>query len=176
MSRVMRLAVLTVGVLIVLIASGAVLAQDAAPDSAISSGLITGLSHLHSAVRWLVVIVTVAALIKLVAGLVQRTSYDALSHRLMIAFSGVTTVQWVVGLVFLLVYGGVVGFGVRHFWEHAAVMTVAVGLSHMHMRFRNAEAPIRYRNNLILVGVVLALVILGVALLPQGWRLFPTMA
>jgi hypothetical protein len=173
----MRLAVLTVGVLIVLIASGTVLAQDAAaPDSAINSGLITGLRHLHSALRWLVVIVTIAALVKLLVGLVQRVSYDALSHRLMIAFSGLTTVQWVVGLVFLLVYGGVVGFGVRYFWEHAAIMTVAVGLSHMHMRFRNAEAPIRYRNNLILVGVVLALVIVGVALLPQGWRLFPTMA
>lgn len=172
-----RLAAALAVLLLALLAVGAALAQDAtAPAQDASSGLILGLRHLHSFVRWLVVIVTVIVLGKLGLGLAQNAAYDSLTQRLMIAFSGLTTAQWLVGLVFLVVYGGTVGFGLRHFWEHAAIMTVAVAISHMHMRFKNAEPRVRYRSSLIIVVVVLALVIVGVALLPQGWRLFPPTA
>ncbi|NWG15277.1 MAG: hypothetical protein HXY41_01455 [Chloroflexi bacterium] len=177
MSKTVRLVAVLAVLLLALLAAGAALAQDAtapAPDA--NSGLITALRHLHSLVRWLVVIVTVIVLVRLGLGLAQNAAYDTLTQRLMIAFSGLTTAQWLVGLVFLVVYGATVGFGLRHFWEHAAVMTVAVAISHMHMRFKNAEPRIRYRNSLLIVVVVLALVIAGVALLPQGWRLFPPTA
>ncbi|MBC6937609.1 MAG: hypothetical protein DWB42_17495 [Chloroflexi bacterium] len=172
-----RLAAALAVLLLMLLSAGAALAQDAtAPAQDINSGLIVGLRHLHSFVRWLVVIVTVAAVVKLGLGLAQNAAYDTLTQRLMSAFSGLTSLQWLVGLVFLAVYGGTVGFGLRHFWEHAAVMTVAVALSHMPRRFKDAEPRIRYRNSLIIVVVVLALVIVGVALLPQGWRLLPPAA
>ncbi|MEO8607053.1 MAG: hypothetical protein ABI690_04195 [Chloroflexota bacterium] len=37
---------------------------------------------MHSGVRWLVVLVTIIALIKLVLGVVQKSSYDQLTRRL----------------------------------------------------------------------------------------------
>jgi hypothetical protein len=48
-------------------------------------------------------------------------------------------------------------------------MTLAVGISHLHHRWKTAADNIRHRNGLILVVVVLAVVFIGVARLPQGW-------
>jgi len=157
-----------------LLSTGLVMAQDSAADSG-SSGLLTALRHTHSLVRWLVVIVAIVALVKLALGLVQKASYDALTKRIMVIFSGVITLQWVIGLVFLVVIGGITGFGLRHYWEHLVVMTIAVGLSHMHnsKRWRDAADHIRFRNSLIIIVVVLMLVFIGVILLPQGWRIAP---
>ncbi len=170
MGRLRLLAVAAV-LLLVMVTTGTALAQDAVAQT--DSGLVVALRHTHSLVRWLVVIAAVAAIVKLALGLVQKSSFDNLTRRIMLAFSGLITLQWLIGLVFLVVYGSVVGFGLRHFWEHLVVMTIAVGLSHMHNRFKNADAPTRYRNTLLLVIGVLVLVFVGVALLPQGWRVFP---
>ncbi len=129
------------------------------------------LLQLHSGVRWLVVIVTLAVLIKLILGLVRKSDYDQLTYRLMIAFSGLATVQWLIGIILFLVLSGSFSSGTR--WEHALTMTIAVGVSHMHMRWRRAPGSIRYRTSLIIVVVALVLIFIGVARLPQGWRLSP---
>ncbi|MBL8156632.1 MAG: hypothetical protein JNM70_20815 [Anaerolineae bacterium] len=157
-----------------LFSAGVVLAQDATAASS-SSTLITILRHTHSLVRWLVVLTTIVAIVKLAMGYFNGGAYDALTRRIMVIFSGVVTLQWVIGLIFLIAYGSVVGFGLRHFWEHLLVMTLALGLSHMHnsKRWRGLADRLRYRNSLLLVLGVLLLVIVGVALLPQGWRIAP---
>jgi hypothetical protein len=157
----------------ILFSASVVLAQDTTALS--DTSLITALRHTHSLVRWFVVLVTVAALIKLVLGFLGSGVYDALTQRIMTAFSGLITLQWLIGLVFLIIYGSTVGFGQRHFWEHLVVMTLAVGLAHMHnsKRWRSLADRLRFRNNLLLVLGVLLLVIIGVALLPQGWRIAP---
>ncbi len=157
-----------------LLSAGVVMAQDAAVPS--DTTLITALRHTHSLVRWLVMLVTVVALAKLALGFFGSGVYDALTQRIMTVFSGLITLQWLIGLVFLVAYGSVIGFGQRHFWEHLLVMTLAVGLAHMHnsKRWRGLSDRLRFRNNLLLVLGVLLLVIIGVALLPQGWRIVPT--
>lgn len=148
--------------------------ETAAPAQAVQpSALFIGARHLHSLVRWIVVLITAAVIVKLALGLAQKTPYDALTGRLMMAFTVGISVQWLVGLATLIIYGVTFGFGFRHLWEHAAVMTAAVAISHLSNRWKNAEAPVRYRNSLIIVVVALALVVVGVALLPQGWRLAP---
>jgi hypothetical protein len=167
----LRLIVIWGVLLSMMLATGTALAQDAVVQT--DTGLVVALRHTHSLVRWLVVIAAVAAVVKLALGLVQKSDFDSLTRRIMLAFSGLITLQWLIGLIFLVVYGSAVGFGLRHFWEHLVVMTIAVGLSHMHNRFKSAAAPTRYRNTLLLVIGVLGLVFVGVALLPQGWRLFP---
>ena len=121
---------------------------------------------LHSGVRWLVVLVTIIALVKLVLGIVQKRSYDQLTHRLMLAFSGLITLQWALGLILLLALG-VFNSGV--IWGHASVMTVAVAISHLHSRWKKADDSTRYRMGLLIVIAVLVLVIIGVALV-GGWR------
>lgn len=122
----------------------------------------------HSGIRWLVILVTLIALVKLVIGLVQKQPYDALTQRLMLAFSGMMSVQWLIGLILFFVLGA---FDVGYRWEHTVTMTLAVAASHLHRRWKNAPDAIRYRNSLIIVIVVLALVFIGVARLPQGWGL-----
>lgn len=124
------------------------------------------LYNLHSGVRWLVVLATIIALIYLLLGVVQRRPYDQLARRIMIAFSGLITLQWVIGLILFIVLGG---FDVGYRWEHAVTMTLAVAASHMHNMFKNRPDTVRYRSTLILVLVTLALVYIGVARLPQGW-------
>jgi hypothetical protein len=125
------------------------------------------LFHTHSGLRWLVVLATVVALVYMLLGLVRKTAYTGLAHRIMIIFSGLITLQWVVGLILLLVRGTFAGYE----FEHALTMTIAVGVSHMHMRFRRAADSVRYRNGLLIVVAVLVLVYIGVARLPQGWSM-----
>ena len=125
------------------------------------------LREAHSGVRWLVLLVTIIALVKLVLGLIQSGAYDQLTQRIMIAFSGLITVQWLLGLILFLVLEDSFSLGYR--WEHAGIMTVATGVSHVHMRWKNADDRTRYRNSLIIVAIVLALVFVGVWRLPQGW-------
>jgi hypothetical protein len=128
--------------------------------------LNTILFEAHSGVRWLVVLVTLIALAWMLVGLLQKRAFDPMARRVMLAFSGLISLQWVLGLVLFLVMGG---FDVGYRWEHLVTMTIAVGLAHMHNRWKNAADALRYRNNLILILVVLALVFVGVARLPQGW-------
>lgn len=161
-------------VLSLLLLTGTTLAQDGAATG--TGGMIVGLWHLHAFLRWIAVIVAVVTVGKLVMGLMQGGPYDTLANRLMTIFSRVLGVQWLLGIIFALVlYVFPIGLGntPRHVWEHLAVMTVVVGLSEMHRRWKNAPDATRYRNNLVLVIVCLVLVFIGVALLPQGWRLFP---
>lgn len=120
---------------------------------------------LHSGVRWLVVLITVIALIKLIIGLVQKQSYDTLTQRIMLAFSGLTSLQWLIGLILLLALGT---FNSGMIWSHAGVMTVAVAVSHLHNRWKRSPDAIRYRNSLIVVIAVLVLVFVGVSIV-NGW-------
>ncbi len=151
----------------------AAVAEAETGETQSDTGFIAIVRYTHSIVRWIVVVITVVAIIKLIAGVVQGNAFDALAQRLMLAFSMGVTLQWVVGLVLLVSLGSVTGFGFRHFWEHAGIMTVAVALAHMHNRWKNASDSTRYRASLAIVVIVLVLVFAGVALLPQGWRVLP---
>jgi hypothetical protein len=84
----------------------------------------------------------------------------------MLAFSGFTTLQWALGLILLLATGV---FNSGAIWGHAGVMTVAVSVSHLHNRWKKSDDDIRYRMGLLIVITVLALVIIGVALV-GGWQ------
>ena len=121
---------------------------------------------LHSGVRWLVVLITLLALGKLVLGIVQKQPYDKLIQRTMIAFSGLTTLQWILGIILMIALGT---FSSGQIWSHAGTMTVAVAVSHLHNRWKKAEDAVRYRMSLLVVSAVLVLVIIGVALV-NGWQ------
>ena len=121
---------------------------------------------LHSGVRWLVVVITVVALIKLILGIVQKQSYDKLTQRIMLAFSGLVSLQWLIGII-LMVAMGIYSSG--QIWSHAGTMTIAVAVSHLHNRWKKAEDPVRYRMSLLVVIAVLILVVVGVSLV-NGWQ------
>ena len=121
---------------------------------------------LHSGVRWLVVLITVVALIKLILGIVQKQSYDKLTQRIMLAFSGLVSLQWLIGIILMVAMGV---FSSGQIWSHAGTMTIAVAVSHLHNRWKKAEDPVRYRMSLMVVIAVLVLVVVGVSLV-NGWQ------
>ncbi|MEO8607052.1 MAG: hypothetical protein ABI690_04190 [Chloroflexota bacterium] len=82
------------------------------------------------------------------------------------AFSGLITIQWVLGLILLLVLGV---FNSGAIWGHTGIMTVAVAVSHMYNRWKNADDATRYQRGLMIIVAVLVLVIIGVALV-GGWK------
>lgn len=129
---------------------------------------------LHSWVRWVVIAATAVALITMVVGLIQRRSYAASDRRVMTIFSSLFGVQWVLGLVMLVVLGAQTGFGVRHYWEHLIVQTVALGVAHLHLRWKAAVGYTPFRSNLIVLLAVAALIVVGILTLPQGiqWRFY----
>jgi len=123
----------------------------------------------HSIVRWLIVLAALLALIRLGWGLASKRAYDQVAWRMVNAYSGLMSLQMLLGLIFLL-WNGFAGVGFPGYrLAHLAVMLVAVFVSHLPKRWKNATDALRHRNDLIAVAVSLALVVIGVLTLPQGW-------
>jgi hypothetical protein len=129
---------------------------------------------LHSWTRWLVLIAALVAVVYMLIGLVRGRSYDRATRRIMTIFSSLVGLQWIIGIVLLLLMGSLTGFGLRHYWEHLIVQTVALGVAHLHLRWKSATTTRPYINNLVLVAAVAALIVVGILVLPQGiqWRLY----
>lgn len=125
---------------------------------------------LHSIIRWVVILAAVAAIVKLVIGLVQKSDYDKMTRGLVSAFAGLMDTQLLLGLLFF-VWNGMEGAGFpRHRWEHLVLMTVAVVVAHLPSMWKKSEPQIRLRNTLAAVIGALVLVILGVSMLqPNRW-------
>lgn len=130
----------------------------------------------HSWTRWLVLIAAIAAIVYLIAALIQRKSWGKPGPALMAAFSGLVGLQWIIGLIFLVVLGAQTGFGVRHYWEHLTTMTIALVTAHGHYMLRRRQMPDARREAiyLALVVITLLLIIGGIFVLPEGiqWRLY----
>lgn len=124
---------------------------------------------IHSVVRWLVVAVSLIALVWFALVWLRGTRNEKADRGLMAAFSGLIDLQVAIGLILILLSGFAgVGFP-RYRIEHAFIMIIAAVIAHLSMRWRNAEMHIRARNNVALIVGVLVIVYIGVSLLPQGW-------
>ncbi|GAB4528148.1 MAG: hypothetical protein OHK0046_46650 [Anaerolineae bacterium] len=135
------------------------------------------LRFLHSWMRWLVLIAAVVVILFSAMGMNQNRPFEAYGVRIMRIFAIVISLQWLIGLIFLIAWGAETGFGVRYYWEHLFTMTLAVGLASatrpLYKRMNLGDRG-RYRANIIVVLVVLLLIIGGIAVLPDGiqWRFY----
>ncbi len=131
---------------------------------------------LHSGVRWLVLLIAVIDLVYFAVGWLRERDYDQPARRLMTAFSMLISLQWLIGVVFLIVLGAQTGFGVRHYWEHLTVMTIAVFVANVPNMLRRRELADkqRYLVNFGTVIAVIVLVVIGISLLPEAirWRFY----
>jgi len=125
--------------------------------------MIEILFTLHSLVRWLVVLATIAAIVWMARGLIQKLAYDDLSRRVMTIFSSLVGAQWLLGTILFIAFGQ---FDNRYRWEHAFTMTIVLILAHVHMMLKKRDDRTRYLGGLISVIVALALVYAGVSVLP----------
>lgn len=129
---------------------------------------------LHSWVRWLVVAVALVNLVYFVVFWLRNRRYDETARRFMSAFAGLISVQWLLGVILLVVLGSQTGFGIRHYWEHLTMMTLAVFVANVPAMLRRRELTDsqRYRANVVTILVVIVFVIVGIAALPEPirWR------
>lgn len=117
---------------------------------------------LHSLVRWIVVLVALVAVVKFALGWLQKANHEKIDRALMSAFSGLLDLQVLLGLVLLLMTGD---FSMPRI-EHTFTMIVAAVVAHLPMRWRTRTDTNVFRNNLIIVVLVILLVVAGIASLP----------
>ncbi|MCC7445923.1 MAG: hypothetical protein IT324_00835 [Anaerolineae bacterium] len=120
---------------------------------------------LHSIVRWVAVVVAIAAVVWFLMVWLGGRRNERADRGLMSAFAGMLDLQIVLGVLLILTGGGLFPYRI----EHAVTMILAVIVAHLPMRWRKAEPSIRARNNLIAIVIALVLVFMGVARLPGGW-------
>lgn len=125
---------------------------------------------IHSWNRWLLMAIAVISLIYFAWGWLQSHPWTKRGQTLLTIFSSLVGLQWVVGIILLIILGSMTGFGVRHYWEHLVVQTIALAIAHIHMSWRRKEFPdkTRYQRGFLLIVGVLLLIVIGIIVLPSG--------
>lgn len=119
------------------------------------------LREAHSGLRWLLIAVTVLALLVTLRSM-RGAGAGMLNRVVMLVFRVVITLQWVVGVFLLVVKYPIADWFGR--LEHILLMTLAMVLTHV-FGGRRAARPL---VSLALIIVVLALVIFGVIRVEQA--------
>lgn len=123
------------------------------------------LLSIHSVLRWVVLAFAVLALVVNVLALVQkRSAGDPLVKNGMRLWTILLDVQWLVGLILLLVMGV---FG-RPQMEHAVANTIAVAVAHSAVAFRKKSDQTRLIANLATIVLALLIIVAAVAAV-GGW-------
>jgi hypothetical protein len=120
---------------------------------------------LHSWVRWIILIVAVAALVKHAIGLMQKSPYDKMARGLMAGFSGLMDLQVLLGIVLLVLIGG----PQRMHFEHLGTMIIAAVVAHLPAIWKKKADNVRYRNNVLVIIGALLLIVAAIAPLGNRW-------
>ncbi len=121
---------------------------------------------LHSLVRWIVVLIALAALIKFGLGYIRKEAPTSADRGLMSGLSGIIDLQALLGIILALSVGLSTN-RIADFIPHILVMIVVVLTAHLPMRWRREQDTTVLRNNLFVIIAVLVLVLIGITLLPQ---------
>lgn len=124
---------------------------------------------LHSHTRWLILLVAVAAIIKLAIGWLRGGAFKGIDRGLVAGFSGLMDLQATLGLIFL-VWTSIAGtpFTPNRI-EHLTTMLIAAAVAHLPAMWKKSADNIRFRNTLFCIIGSLALVFMGVWRLRGGW-------
>ena len=128
---------------------------------------------IHSFIRWLIIIIAVAAIIKFAIGWLRggefKGEFKGMDRGLAAGFSGLIDLQATLGLIMLVGLGRAgEGFPMVRI-EHTGTMLLAIVLAHLPARWKKAEDKIRFRNTLFCILGTLLLIYVGVGVLPVGW-------
>jgi hypothetical protein len=124
---------------------------------------------LHSLVRWITVLVAVAAIVKLALGWWRGGAFEKADRALVAGFTGLMDTQMLLGLIFLFGSGFTGGGWPRHRLEHVGLMVVAVVVSHLPAMWKKQPDKLRFRNTLLAFLGALVIIFIAVTTLPQGW-------
>ena len=118
----------------------------------------------HSIIRWLIVLIAIAAVLKLGWGWLKKQDFTKLDQRLCSVLAALTGIQFLLGI--LLFFGPQISTGNR--MEHAVTMFLAVFAASIPARWKNAPNAVRFRNSFIAIVIALLLIFMGVWRL-NGW-------
>ncbi len=119
---------------------------------------------IHSIVRWIVVIITIIALLNNVLGWLQSKEYDVRDGRIMSIFVGFLDLQLILGMILLFTLGFT-----RYRIEHGVTLILTITLAHIYNRWKDKADKIKFRNNSMLIIAIMLLIFVAVSALPQGW-------
>ena len=125
---------------------------------------------LHSLVRWVIVVVAVAAIIKFTIGWAGNSAFKGMDRGLASGFSRLMDLQVLLGLIYFIWNGiAVMGFPLYRI-EHMITMLIATGLSHVSTRLKNLNDKLRFQYSLFVILGTLVLVFIGISFLPASAR------
>ncbi len=124
---------------------------------------------LHSILRWIIIAVAALTVFKFAISWAGNQSFKGMDRGLAAGFSGLMDAQVLLGLVFFL-WSGFNGAGFPGYrWEHMVIMFVAAALMHVPARLKALGDKQRFFYSVVAILGALALVYVGVMLLPGGW-------
>ena len=122
---------------------------------------------IHGELRWIVAILAIILLIKNSVGLIQKRPYTKLDRQLMIGYAITLGLNLILGLILLFSLGG--GFPPNRI-EHVVTMLLAIVIAASASKWAKLkEYSTVYRNNLIVVGISIVLIVVAVFRLRGGW-------
>ncbi len=124
--------------------------------------MLVTLITIHGFVRWVLAILAIVVLARYAIGWLGKRPFTALDRQLGVAYAGVMSVQFILGLInlVLLAINGAFRPGVHI--EHAFYGLLATAFAHMTSMFKNQPDERRFRNAFFLVLASLLLVLLSV--------------
>lgn len=124
------------------------------------------LMTIHGEMRWLVALAAIVVIVKFLIGWLGKRPYASIDRTLLTVYTILMDINVLLGLI-LLFFGG--GFSGPRL-EHATTMILAAVAAHMTAIWRRTDdSSVKYRNQLLMVLLSLALVLLGVIRLRGGF-------
>jgi len=121
----------------------------------------------HGEMRWLVVLAAAIVAGRSLLGWIRGSEFAKVDRILMSVLTGLLDLNVLLGLTLLFAYPG--GFAPYRL-EHALTMILAMAAAHSSAAWRkSADSKLKFRNNLLVVLVVLVLVFVGVIRLRGGF-------
>jgi hypothetical protein len=124
--------------------------------------MLAALIAIHGLVRWVLAVLAVILLVRYGLGWLGRRRFAGLDRRLGAAYASAMTVQFLLGLVSLLLLAVNGAFRPAAHAEHAFYGLLATALAHMPPMFKNQPHKQRFRNAFLLVLLSLLLILLSV--------------
>ncbi len=124
--------------------------------------------HVHSFLRWIIVLLFIFALFKYLIGWIGKQRYGKFDETLMKIVRISFDIQVSLGIVVFIGMGVFFGFPFYHF-KHAFFPLCGLLAIHSIHKWDELPSERRYRNSFFMILAICILVFIGIAVLPQGW-------
>ena len=125
---------------------------------------------IHSIIRWLIIVVALAAVVRFTIGWRGGGTFSGLDRGLSSGFSGLVDLQVLLGFIYFFWNGLATDIGFPTFRiQHMIIMLVAAAVAHLSALWKKSEDKLRFRNSLFIVLDTLIIIFIGVARMPGGW-------